>query len=818
MLEGLEIKHSQEDFSPSYNKRIKIEGSVSMQDNSESESSIDLEEKKTGFQLNIGNLKLIGEAAQEGKSGQLGQLDLEHPLNYVNVSLIRYEGGFGISAKIETEPYRRIGTDFTRENLNADETKNAIFSGITNQYTDRKEVDGDYSLNVRNRGTNFIIHAKGKISDVEISTGTTGIDPNKMGDVLEDLGDLLKVSIETIYKVADKTPPDEELILYPPEGKSEEKVIWQKPHDLLDINTGAHKIDLELEEPNEYQIKNPNVSLKDIGGQKEAKEEVRKLVHAINNPDSYKKRGTKPPKGILFYGPPGTGKTLVAEAVAFETGARFLAISPTDIMTSEYKGNAEGNLGKIFKIAESGGEKTIIFFDEIDAIARDRKKGAHPSEAGASIIATLLQKMNGIKKNNIIFIAATNNKDSIDHAFTRPGRFDRDIEFTLPDKDEREEVFKVHIHKAQRDADENSSASSPLFGEIDFESITNETRNMNNADIAEIIRRTLEETVPPQEDETGEIPPPVSTDDILRHIEKYKKSKKTDEDEEESPIENPKVSLKDIGGQEKAKREIKLLANAVRNPDTLKKWGAKPLTEVMLYGPPGTGKTLMAKALASEAGAQFLNVDVTSIAKINLDPRKTLKAIFQRAGNSEKKTIIFLNNLDAITTHINEVNRHTITALLSRIDSMKSNDNVIVLASAKRLAHINPAFLKAGYFDRLIEVGLPKIKEREEVFNIHIRKAQEREAAYLKGKKDSKQPLFSKINFEDILTRTESMSCADIVQIIERTVQEKAFQEVETGKIPPPVSTKDILEQIEKYREIKNAKEGVNPNALRPYI
>jgi ATP-dependent 26S proteasome regulatory subunit len=466
----------------------------------------------------------------------LGQLLLEEPITEVSVSLRSDKEEFGISAKIKTEDYYSIGQ---MVNLSSAETESKIIDGITKQYPNAKKRGKKIFLN-GNRGTNFSLGRDTVIGfgdAIKISTVTDDYiaseedasrrpleAPEKMNDALEDLADVLKVSIESVYNVAGKTPPDETLILRPPKKEPKAKVLWEKTKTA----TETTKISPEL--LGKIKIEKPKISLDDIGGQKEAKEEIDELISAISDPDSFNEWGTRPPKGILFWGPPGTGKTLLAKALASSSDAQFFHVKASDL-AKKYVGEAEKILENIFNLAGQSEEKTIIFFDEVDAIMPKREDA--PKSAQGTI-STLLENMDGIQSSKkITFVAATNRLEHVEPAFVRPGRIDRLIEVGLPDKEEREQIFNIHMRLAQESADahfeEIGADSLRLFGTFDdFKEIIDETEKTSGADIHEIIRRSLAEKVR-QKRKTGKRPPPVSKEDILKQIKKYERTKKAKE-------------------------------------------------------------------------------------------------------------------------------------------------------------------------------------------------------------------------------------------------------------------------------------------------
>lgn len=261
-------------------------------------------------------------------------------------------------------------------------------------------------------------------------------------------------------------------------------------------------------------IEKPNIKFDEVGGQEEAKREMLKLVAAIKSPSLHKRWGTRPPKGLMLYGPPGTGKTLMAKALASEADATFFHVQIPDI-SSKYYGQSEQLMQGVFDIARDNEGPTIIFFDEIDAIAPHRE-GAH--EATQRIVGTLLINMDGLESSeNVFVVASTNRLSSVDPALIRPGRFDRKIEVSLPTPKDLKEIFAIHMKKAE------SLAERTLFQEIDLDNIGGLTENLSGADVAEIIRRVLEEKV--RAESAGENPDLVTTQEIIREVSNFRRLK-----------------------------------------------------------------------------------------------------------------------------------------------------------------------------------------------------------------------------------------------------------------------------------------------------
>lgn len=330
------------------------------------------------------------------------------------------------------------------------------------------------------------------------------VGPRKVGSFdsfkreLEVLAKITETVVESAYRKAGKASPDVTLTFRPP--------IRIGPNSFL--KNGSLK-DIIRER---VIVEKPNIGFKDIGGQKEAKKEIQSLVFALTNPDIYRKWGTRPPKGILLAGPPGNGKTLLAKALAAQAEASFFHIEVSDIVSKWY-GEAEQLMKAVFEEASRMPGKTIIFFDELDAVA-PRREGSH--EASARIVSTMLENIDGLEVNkDILIVAATNRPEAIDSALLRPGRFDRIVEVSLPKEEGRKEILGIHMAKAEQ------MAERKLFNKLEMEQILAMTKNFSGADLSEVIRRALEEKV--RIEGKGNNPGLVTTRDIIRIIRNYER-------------------------------------------------------------------------------------------------------------------------------------------------------------------------------------------------------------------------------------------------------------------------------------------------------
>lgn len=488
------------------------------------------------------------------------------------------------------------------------------------------------------------------------------------------------------------------------------------------------------------------ITYEDIGGLKEQIQKLRDMIELpMRHPEIFHALGIEPPKGVLLYGPPGTGKTLLAKAVANESGANFHYIAGPEIM-NKYYGESEKQLRGIFEEAKKNAP-SIIFIDELDSIASKREELT--GEVERRVVAQLLSLLDGLeKRGQVVVMGATNRINAIDPALRRPGRFDREVEIGVPDREGRNEILKIHTR------------TMPLAENVELEDLSNQTHGFVGADILAFAReaamKTLRRYLPEMNMEEEEIP-----SEIL------KKMKVTSEDFKEALkeidpsalrevlIELPDMKWDDVGGLADAKREIKEIVELpLENPEVFTIMGIKPLKNVFLYGPPGTGKTLIAKAVASESGANFICVKGPQLlSKWVGESERAVREVFRKA-RQVAPCVIFFDEIDSIAPMRgmgmdNRVSERVVNQLLTELDGMEKMEKVVVMAATNMPHLVDPALLRPGRFDRSILLNIPDKKERLEIFKIHTRM----------------MPLSEDVDLKELAEFTENYVGADIEAI-----------------------------------------------------
>jgi transitional endoplasmic reticulum ATPase len=584
--------------------------------------------------------------------------------------------------------------------------------------------------------------------------------------------------------------------------------------DVLTINVMGRKIDLIvtnfspggeavlLEATTNIQIsdkpvsekisKLPRVTYDDVGGLEEEVRKVREMIELpLRHPELFDKLGVEAPKGVLLHGPPGTGKTLLARAVASETNSNFQSLSGPEVM-SKFYGQSEENLREIFNEAEENAP-SIIFIDEIDSIApkRDEVSG----EVERRVVAQLLALMDGLEsRGKVVVIGATNRPNALDPALRRPGRFDREIEIGIPNRNARWEILKIHTR------------GMPIDKKVKLSKLADQTHGFVGADLGALTReaamRALRRILPSINVEEEEIPPETLNNLIVLGND-FKEALRELEPSalREVIIENPNVKWKDIGGLEGAKQELR---EAIEWPLKYQKLfehmnGETP-KGILLHGPPGTGKTLLAKAVATETEANFINVKGPEfLSKWVGESEKAVRETFRKAKQAAP-CIVFFDEIDSIVPvrgsgfGDSKVTERIISQILTELDGLESLHDIVIIGATNRADMIDPAILRPGRFDRLIYIPEPDHDARKEIFKIHTR-----------GK-----PLSKNVKIDKLAKDTEGFSGADIAAVCNEAVMLSIREYVSSGgtdkaeKIKSnKISMKHFQKAIEKVKPEK---------------
>ena len=496
------------------------------------------------------------------------------------------------------------------------------------------------------------------------------------------------------------------------------RVVDTFPKDVVLIHPET-VIKMKTEKP--LEERGARVSYEDIGGLSKEIQRIRETIELpLKYPEVFERLGIDAPRGVLLHGPPGCGKTLIGRAVANEADAYFLHISGPEVIHKFY-GESEAHLRSLFEDA-SRNAPAIIFLDELDAIASKREEVRGDQQVERRVVAQLLALMDGLEsRGHVIVIGATNIPNVLDPALRRPGRFDREIAISIPDKNGRLEILNIHTR------------GMPLAEDVNLERLAEITHGYVGADVEALGREaamiTLRQIMPKIEFESDYIPYEtlleleVTMDNFLEALREVEPSAIR-----EVFVEVPDVRWDDVGGLDDAKQ---VLRETIEWPLTYMKLfeyaKTNPSKGILLYGPPGTGKTMLAKAVANESEVNFISVKGPELlSKWVGESEKGVREVFKKAKQAAP-TIVFFDELDSLApvrslgSGDSHVTDRVISQFLTELDGLEELKGVVVLAATNRLDIVDPALLRSGRFDFLLELPVPDEKARLEIFRVHLR-------------------------------------------------------------------------------------------------
>ncbi len=568
-------------------------------------------------------------------------------------------------------------------------------------------------------------------------------------------------------------------------------VVQVSPHGVVKITKDTTLI-VKEEPVSESEVKVADVHYEDIGGLKTEIQKIREMVeYPIRYPELFERLGIEAPRGVLLYGAPGTGKTLLAKAVANESDAHFISISGPELV-SKFVGESEEKLRELFREANEKAP-SIIFMDEIDAIAPKREEATN--EVERRMVSQLLTLLDGMPaRGQVIVLAATNRPDAIDPALRRPGRFDREIEIGVPDRTARKEIMQIHTR------------NMPLSKDVEMDELAAITHGYTGADLSALAKEAAMVSlrgVWPKIIDKKRIPEEllmsltVTRDNFLEALKNIRPSALR-----EVFVERPNVRWSDIGGLERVKQELKEAVELpLKDPEAFEKIGIRPIKGVLLVGPPGTGKTLLAKAVATEREANLISIKGPEIlSKFVGESEKTVRELFRKARMASP-CIILIDEIDALGrsrgTSVDtsgSMSDRVVDTLLTELDGLSDLKNVVVLAATNRPEDIDPALLRPGRFDKVIEILMPDAGARLEIFKVHTKR----------------MPLDKDVDLVELSTVTEEYTGAEIENIVREAGMNairnkrnivrkedfmKALQEIK------PAVPKEVAERIKRFKE-----------------
>ncbi len=562
------------------------------------------------------------------------------------------------------------------------------------------------------------------------------------------------------------------------------------PHGVVKV---AKETDLVVKsEPvSESMVKIGEVHYEDIGGLKNEIEKIREMVELpIRYPELFEKLGIEPPRGVLLFGSPGTGKTLLAKAVANESDAHFIYISGPELV-SKFVGESEERLRDMFKEAKEKAP-TIIFMDEIDAIAPKREDATN--EVERRMVSQLLTLMDGMgTRGHVIVVGATNRQNAIDPALRRPGRFDREVEIGIPDRNARKEILQIHTR------------NMPLAKDVKVDQLADMTHGYTGADIAALAREaamaSLRKVFPKIKDKKS-VPNDilvnlnVTMGDFMEGMSSIQPSALR-----EVFVERPNVHWNDVGGLEAVKAQLKeAVEMPIKNPEAFERIGIRPIKGLLLVGAPGTGKTMLAKAVATERESNFISIKGPELlSKFVGESERAVREVFRKAKMASP-CIIFIDEIDSIAYGRNSdstdslVIERVVDTLLTEMDGLSDMKNVFVLAATNRPDIIDPALLRPGRFDKIVEIPMPDEETRIAILEVHTKR----------------MPLAKDVQLAPLAKETEGYTGAEIENIVReagmsairegRDIVDKKDFEYALTEIRPTIP-KELTDRIKRFKD-----------------
>lgn len=523
-------------------------------------------------------------------------------------------------------------------------------------------------------------------------------------------------------------------------------------------------------------------SLQDVGGLSEVLQELRELVEIpLKRPDLLTRLGLEPPRGVLLVGPPGTGKTLTARALAEALGVNYIAIAGPEVM-GKYYGEAEGRLRGIFEKAAKS-SPCLVFIDEIDSLAPDRSKVE--GEVEKRLVAQLLSLMDGFAKTQgVIVLAATNRPDHLDPALRRPGRFDREVQFRVPDRAGRLEVLSI------------LTRAMPLEDSVSLEAIADLTVGMVGADLKAVCQKAAYTALRRQVSSLqGTIPDTmtVSQEDFLQALRQVKPSVLRSVE-----VESPDVSWEQIGGLHEIKQTLQeSVEGALLYPDLYRQTGAKAPRGILLWGPPGTGKTLLAKAVASQARANFIAVNGPELLSRWVGAaEQEVRELFAKARQASP-CVVFIDEIDTLApargkfTGDSGVSDRVVGQLLTELDGLQDCVDVLLIGATNRPDAIDPALLRAGRLDLQLKVDLPDLESRLAILQVH----------------NCDRPL-SAVDLSGWATKTEGWNGADLALLSNQAALEAIRRYRAQGLTDPSMIQIETNDFASAYERLLSQRQG----------
>jgi len=538
----------------------------------------------------------------------------------------------------------------------------------------------------------------------------------------------------------------------------------------------------------------------DFGGYEDVKQELRdSIMMPLQKKDIAFAYGLTAPKGILLFGPPGTGKTMLMRALAKELGFNFIEVRCSQIL-SQWYGEAEKNVVEVFTNARKNAP-TVLFFDEIDSIAKKRSTmGESLDTVGPRVLTSLLQEMDGATKTEktVIVIGATNLPNELDPAILRPGRLDKIIYMHLPDAEARKAILKVATKRMQ------------LAPDVDFDVLVRKTARFSGADLKNIVDEAKNMTAKEALSKNMVIPTDMSHflkvisgikpstglaqmdmyEQFRMDFERRTGGKKPEEGKE---VKEASVRWSDVIGLDQVKQSLlEAIELPLLHEAEMAEFKVKPSKGLLLFGPPGTGKTLIVKAAANELHASFQTISGAELMKKGyVQATGVIKETFNRARENAPG-IIFVDEIETFAPARGMGGSSEILGqFLTEMDGIKGQGGVVVIGATNKPFLMDPAIMRPGRFDKIFYVPPPDTKGRSDMFGLYLGK-------FAEG-----------VDIGMLASATAGFSGADIASVCQSAKMDALRSKLAGSQIK--TTTKSMLEII------KTRKASITPDLLDEY-
>lgn len=473
-------------------------------------------------------------------------------------------------------------------------------------------------------------------------------------------------------------------------------------------------------------------SFADVGGMDEVKQQLKDTVGLLASHGDLAERYRLEWNGVLLYGPPGVGKTFIAKAAAGEFGLNFADVRVTDLV-SQYMGESPKLVSAAFRKAV-GARPCVLFFDEFDSVAQRRENAGLDIES-RRIVNQLLRELESVRDTpDLIVMASTNHKGTLDEAVLRPGRFDRHIAIGMPDAEARRRVFEAQL------------ARRPVREDIEMDELVTRTDGLSCADITAVVNgaalTALNRSVSTGHVDAGD-EEPIGQALLVGALEELRAKVR------------PTVAFTtwdDLVLDPKTLAKLKDLQDQIERSEELRLRGIEPPRGVLLYGPPGTGKTTIARVLASVTDASFFTVDASETVSMWLgETEKEISRLFEEA-RKHRPSIVFIDEIDSLVPARSGAGTWAddfTSQFLREIDGVASTAGVFVIGATNIPSALDPALLRGGRLSRQLLIPLPDDDCRRRLFEVHA----------------SGMPLAEDVDFASLAGRTDKFSGADIREI-----------------------------------------------------